>query len=173
MNDKDTEVLNYMLDYIQHTIEAPQLVFGGMPICPFARKARLTDKFLYKVYEFSKSDLQPHSELMTLIQEFGQQEHYELLLVIHPEPKAFNLEEMHEFTNCVNQLIVSFGLLAFDGHPQDDFNIHGVYTRKAPYIHFTVQLQDQVKQASDVLQRTSYYQNWTHQHFKYVGMSDR
>lgn len=173
MNCPDVEVLDHMLNYIEHTIEVPHLVFGGMPICPFARKARLANKFLYKVCKFSKSDLQPNSELLMLIQNFAQQDHYELLLVIHPEPEAFDVQAIHEFTNSINQLIVSLDLLAFDGHPKDDFNIQGVHTRKAPYIHFTVQLQSRVKQASELLQKTSYYQNWTHQHFKYVGISDR
>lgn len=173
MSCRDSEVLDRMLDYIQQTIEAPHLVFGGMPICPFARKARLANKFLYKVYEFSAADLSGHSELMRLIEEFGQQAHYELLLVIHPEPEAFSLEEMHAFTDSLNQQIVSSDLIAFDGHPQDDFNIQGVFTREAPYIHFTIQLRQQVKQASDLLRQTAYYQNWTHQHFKYTGMPDR
>lgn len=169
----ESQILDRMLDYIERTIEEPHPAFGGMPICPFARKARLANKFLYQVRAFSNSDLHPDSELIASIREFGQQTQYELLLVIHPEPDALSLAAMHTFTNGVNQQINALSLIAFDGHPQDDFNVHGVYTRQAPYIHLTVQLQLQVKQASDRLRQTSYYQNWMHQHFKYVGMLDR
>lgn len=170
---QDSEILEQMLDYIQQTIEVPHPTFGNMPICPFARQARLADKFLYKICAFSNSDLHSNSELVTFIQNFGQQAQYELLLVIHPEPEALDLGVMHRFTENLNRQIAAFDLIAFDGHPQDDFNVQGVYTRQAPYIHFTVQPQHRVKQASDRLRHTSYYQNWTHQHFKYVGLLGR
>lgn len=173
MSSSDPQVLDCMLDYIERTIETPHPAFGGMPICPFARKARLADKFLYKIYAFSTADLRSNSELMGCIQNFGQQAHYELLLVIHPEPGALSLEATHAFTNSVNQQINTLDLIAFDGHPQDDFNVHDVYTRKAPFIHLTVQPLDRVRQASDCLSKTTYYQNWTHQHFKYVGILHR
>lgn len=165
-----SEIIAQMLSYIENIIEVPHPVFGGMPICPFSRNARLANKILYKVCGFSKSDLDATSELMKWAQNFSQQHHYELLLVIHPKHDAFTLEEIRDFTNCINQQITLLGLVAFDGHPEDNFNIQGAYTRQAPYIHFTLQFQHQVRQASSLLIKTSYYSNWTHQHLTYVGM---
>jgi len=51
-------------------------------------------------------------------------------------------------------------LVAFSGHPDQEFNIQGIYTRQEPYLNFTVQYNDRLKDASDLLLKTTnYYQN--------------
>ena len=159
-----------MIDYLQNVIEQPSPVFGGLPICPFSRQARIHHRILYKLFPFSASDLDPQSELFQVIQDFGHRSEYDLMLVIHPNPQALTLEEMHDFTARLNELLQPFELISFDGHPLDPFNIQGVYTRKAPYIHFTVQTMQKVKQASDALLKTAYYSHWTQESLKLVGM---
>jgi hypothetical protein len=92
------------------------------------------------------------------------------MLIIHPDPQALTLDQTHEFTHGLNYHLAALDILAFDGHPDDDFNIQGVFTRKAPYIHLTIQMVQKVKEASDQLLKTSYYQHWSAEHFQYVGM---
>jgi hypothetical protein len=37
-----------------------------------------------------------------------------------------------------DEKIFAAGLVALGNHPDDDFNMQGVYKRQQPYLHFTV-----------------------------------
>jgi hypothetical protein len=170
----DSEVIYLMVEYMKGTLEKPHPVFGNMPICPFARKARLEARILYKVDRFSAhTDLKPDSPVMRIINEFCQDERYEVLLVIHPDKEAMTGLAMQQFIDDLNEKISAAGLVAFGGHPADDFNIQGVYTRQEPYIHFTVQSKQLLNQASAALMKTDYYNNWTPENLRYIGFPRR
>jgi hypothetical protein len=174
MNDLDSELINLMVEYMKEFLEKPHPVFGGLPVCPFARKARLEDRILYKVDRFwPHTDLNPDSSVIRIISEFCQENRYEVLLVIHPENQVMTRFEMQKFIDCLNEKISAAGLVAFGGHPADDFNIQGVYTRQEPYIHFTVQSKQLLNQASAALMKTDYYNNWTPENLRYIGFPRR
>lgn len=161
-----------MVEYMKEFLEKPHQVFQGLPICPFARKARLENRILYKVHCFSShSDLNPDSPVMEMIREFCQEEGYEVLLILHPEKQALTQAQMQQFIDRLNAKITPDGLVAFSGHPDQEFNIQGVYTRQEPYLNFTVQYNERLKDASDLLLKTTdYYQNWTAENLRYVGI---
>ncbi|HAA30709.1 MAG TPA: hypothetical protein DCE56_27245 [Cyanobacteria bacterium UBA8553] len=160
-----------MVEYMDEFLEKPHPMFGGLPVCPFARKARLEARILYKVYRFwSHRDLYPDSPVLRIINEFCQEERYEVLLVIHPEKQAMTPLAMQQFIECLNDKISAAGLVAFGGHPDDAFNIQGVCTRKEAFLNFTVQSKQLVKVASDSLLKTDYYKNWTLENLNYVGI---
>ena len=74
-NSSDSEVIDTMIKYMREFLEQPHPVFGGLPICPFARKARLDGDILYKVDRFQlNTDLNLESPTMRMIAEFCQQE---------------------------------------------------------------------------------------------------
>lgn len=170
MNSQPQDVINQMIDYLITTIERPHPAFGGLPICPFSRRARLADRILYQVAPFSHADPAAMSGLMAIVEEFRQRSDYDLLLVIHPEPQGVSMSELSQLTDWLNQILADRQLIVFDGHPLDEFNIQGVYTRKAPYIHLTIQTQQKVKEASDQLAKTAYYSHWTAAELRKVGM---
>ena len=169
--DFDSEIIHYMVEYITEFLEKPHPVFGGLPICPFVRKARLENRILYKVYRFeAPTDLSPDSPLLEMIQEFCQEGRYEVLMVIHPEQQIMTRLAVQQFIDSLNDQISAIGLVAFGGHPDEDFNIQGVHTRKEPFINFTVQSKQLIQDASDSLSKTDYYKNWTPENLKYVGI---
>lgn len=170
MDGAYSEIVDRMIDYLKLVLETSNPVFSGMPICPFSRQARLANKIFYYVYPFSSIDLKVDSVLIHEIKRFASQSNYDLMLVIHPDLHTLTLQETHNFVQALNQQLATFNILAFDGHPEDDFNIQGVFTRKAPYIHLTIQMMQKVKEASDQLLKTAYYDNWQPEHLQYVGM---
>lgn len=170
MASRDSAVIDSMVAYLADVIEKPHPAFGGMPICPFSRQARLANQILYCIYPFSCADLTTKTPLLQIIDDFQQSPQYEILLVIHPDYSGLSLDATHQFMQQLNQAIAAQNLIAFDGHPQDDFNIQGVYTRKAPFIHLTVQHLSKVKAASDQLHHTPYYKSWTAEQLSYVGL---
>lgn len=167
----ESDVIKQMIRYMEDVLEKPHPIFGGLPICPFARRARLERKILYQVYSFELANiLNTNSELMQRIIQFSQLKQYEALLVIHPDKQALTLDELQHFVDVLNEAIASTNLVAFGGHPQEPFNVQGVYTRREPYINFTVQTYEKVKVASDALLKTRYYHNWSQENLQQVGI---
>ncbi|WP_413167163.1 hypothetical protein ACL6C3_10745 [Capilliphycus salinus ALCB114379] len=164
------KIIEQTIEYMMDFLEQPHPVFGGLPVCPYTRKARLSNKILYKVDDFyMNSSLNFDSNFIQTIQEFSQSQKYEVLLVLHPEPQAMTPEQTQEFVKGLNSIISAWGLIAFGGHPDESFNIQGVYTRRLPYINLTVQAEDLLTKASDTLLQTKYYHNWTPENLKDVG----
>ncbi len=170
MHSPDLEVIDRMIEYMQNHLEKPHPVFGGLPICPFARAARLQNKICFQVYPFSlNTDLNVDAPFLRTIRAFGQTNQYEALMVLHPDQQAMTLDELQQFVDTLNEAIAPDGLLAFGGHPNEPFNIQGVYTRHEPFINFTVQTSQTIKEASDFLLKTRYYENWSAESMKQVG----
>jgi hypothetical protein len=166
--DTETEVIHCMVEYMKEFLEKPHQVFRGLPICPFARKARLENRIFYKVYRFSTV---PDDQVVELIKEFCQDERYEVLLVLHPDAETLTPFQVQEFVTTLNHQIAPLGLIAFGGHPGQEFNIQGICTRQEPFLNFTVQFQQRLQDASDLLLKTTdYYQNWTAENLRDVGI---
>jgi hypothetical protein len=62
------------------------------------------------------------------------------------------------------------GLEGFGGHPQDDFQIQGLYTRRGPWPNFQIIKRSLAKKASQSLWSTGYYRNWTPEQLKKNGL---
>ncbi|AFZ25728.1 hypothetical protein Cylst_3592 [Cylindrospermum stagnale PCC 7417] len=170
MTNYDAEIINSMVEHMRNFIEKPHPVFSDMPVCPFTQKARQQETIIYQVYSFSSiHDLNCDSHLIQLINNFNSSVNHEALLFIHPDKQAMTPDEIEKFVERLNEIISHTGLIAFAGHPHHDFNIQGVFTRQAPYLHFIVQSYQIIKTSSDLLLKTRYYENWTEENLKSVG----
>jgi len=168
-NNYKNEVVLTMIEHIQQFIEQPNSVFGNMPICPFVNKFRREGKILFKVETFHYTkEFGLDSKVLDLITEFKKDNYCEVMMVIHPNKLALSLDEMKDFTQDLNDFIAPLGLIAFSGHPLDNFNIDGVYTRRDPFINFTVQEIEKVNLYADVLKSTAYYERWSLENIEYI-----
>ena len=163
-------VIGEMVKYMTTVLEQPNPAFGGLPVCPFAQKYRLQNLIQFHVHPFAASDLSETSALMEVIKTFKARAQYEVLFVIHPDRQALNIEQLQSLIASFNQSLQSLGLVAYGGHPDDSFNINGIYTRREPYINFTVQTPDKLKWASQLLEKTPYYHSWSPENLKAVGI---
>ncbi|MEG5224142.1 MULTISPECIES: hypothetical protein [unclassified Microcoleus] len=170
MNESDKEIIESTLRWMTEFVELPHPVFSDLPICPFTKKARLANQILFKIERFSAlTEFDRDSDIMKSIHEFYNSE-FEIMVVINPEKTAITAPETKELIDKLNRQISDLGLLAFHAHPQEDFNIDGLHTRRMPYPGFTVQVNSKLKPASDALEKTEYYKNWTAQQLKYFGI---
>lgn len=170
MNQSDTEIIESTLRWMTEFVELPHPVFSDLPICPFTKKARLANQILFKIERFSAlTEFDRDSAIMKSIYEFYNSE-YEIMLVINPEKTAISAPQTKELIDKLNDRISELGLLAFHTHPEEDFNIDGLHTRRMPYPGFTVQVNSKLKPASDALEKTEYYKNWTAEQLKYFGI---
>jgi hypothetical protein len=60
------EIVDAVVRWSEEFIEQPHEIFGGLPICPFARAARLKQAIRFEVRPFALDDpLEPRGELLT------------------------------------------------------------------------------------------------------------
>ncbi len=162
-------VIAAMTQYLQDVLEQPHPVFGGLPLCPFAKQARLQSKIDFQVQRFELDDLASSSSLMLTIQQFAQTQQHDVLLVIHPDPPMITLDRFQHEIDCLNTHLQTLHLTAFGGHPADPFHIQGVRTRQDPYVNLAIQSIEKLRLASARLATTRYYENWTPEALKAVG----
>ena len=171
-------VVAEVLTWSANALEGAHPIFGGLPVCPFARAARLKQAIRFAVRAFSVDDpLDLGGWLMTLIADFAREEatgSRETLFVIHPERQAMSAPVLEDFVTRLDRRLRTVpriaGLRAFEAHPESDFTVGGVYTRRGPYPSFQVLSHARLKAASDTLQRSGYYDHFTPAMLRAVGM---
>ena len=159
--DGSDEIVSHMVQYLESVLEKPHSVFGGLPICPFAKRARLQNKILYRVLTLRAVEIESNAEVMHTIAEFYRSDRYEVLLIISPDVTALSVSQVAQLVVNLNERLAPLKLAVFGGHPADDFNIQGVRMRQEPYINLTVQPIERLRVASKHLEATNYYQNWS------------
>jgi hypothetical protein len=174
MKSRD-DVIAQMLRWSQDFIEQTHRVFGGLPICPFAKAARLRQSIRFEVLSFSAADpFEPDGRVMTLIGEFLGDEKLETLFVIHPEPERIGARALEAWVARLNTRLatcaVTRDLQVFEAHPGSEFCIGGLHTRRSPYPSFQVLRRSLLKDASDALLGSSYYDHFTPEMLRAVGM---
>jgi hypothetical protein len=169
------EIIAEMLRWSEEFIEQPHWSFGELPVCPFARAARLKRTIRFEVLPFDLDDpLDPDGEILSLAGELVRDPGLETLFVIHPEPAQVGARALEAFVARLNDRLavsdLTSGLQAFEAHPDSDFCIAGVYTRRGPYPSLQVLRHSLLKTASDALLGTSYYDQFTPDMLRAVGM---
>ncbi|NJR64675.1 MAG: hypothetical protein HC772_04090 [Leptolyngbyaceae cyanobacterium CRU_2_3] len=159
-----------MIAHIQSTLEQPNSVFGGLPICPYVQRARLQQLIRFHVYPFDSRCLNPTSDLMKIVREFQSQQRFEVLLIIHSNRNAMSFSQLQMFVTVLDQQLASMQLTAFGGHPDDPFHIQNIRTRQDPYPNIAIQSIQKLKRASDQLSKTHYYDHWSAENLKSVGL---
>jgi hypothetical protein len=176
---REGDVLDAVVRWSEAFIEQPHEVFGGLPVCPFARAARLKQTIRFEVRRFALDDpLEPDGEIMALAREFAEQAlsgSFETLFVIHPDPLQ-PLAALLAFVSRMNQRLAGSDLSefqVFEAHPESDFCVGGVYTRRSPYPSFQLLGRALLKKGSDSLRDSSYYSRFTPEMLRAVGMPRR
>jgi hypothetical protein len=157
-------------------IEQPHDVFGGLPVCPFAKAARLKDTIRFEVHSFAMGDpLDTDGDIMVLVRDFAQQARsgaIETLFVVHPD-RAEGVRDLEAFVQRLNERLAAGELRelqAFEAHPESNFSVGGVYTRRSPYPSFQILSRRLLKNGSDSLLGSSYYEHFTPDMLRAVGM---
>jgi hypothetical protein len=92
--------------------------------------------------------------------------------VIHPD-RAEGAPDLEAFVRRLNERLAVGELRefqAFEAHPESNFSIGGVYTRRSPYPSFQVLSRRLLKNGSDSLLGSPYYERFTPDMLHAVGM---
>jgi hypothetical protein len=169
------DVIASMQGWFEEFVEQPHQVVGGLPVCPFAKAARLNKTIQFEVMPFDAADPLHHDgTILTLVREFPRHQELETLFVIHPDQRQISAHALEGFVSRLNDRMAAEPsirhLQAFEAHPASEFRIGGLYTRRSPYPSFQVLSRALLKAASDSLLGSPYYDHFTPSMLEMVGM---
>jgi hypothetical protein len=172
--DRD-EIIADILQWSKDFIEKPHWIFGDLPVCPFARAARLKRSIRFEVFPFDLDDpFDPQGVIMSLAVALARDPMLETLFVIHPDQSRIEARPLDAFVARLNDRMagddITSDLQAFEAHPDSDFCVGGVYTRRAPYPSFQILSRALLKSASESLEGAAYYEKFTPEMLRAVGM---
>ena len=154
------EVSQYVIDFV----EQPQPKLANLPVCPFARNARLENRIQYEVLELTREGVLAQIPLFTAKPELH------LMICIHPSRTGVSSAEVYQLVEVLNDVLPAVNLSALGGHPEDPFNIDGLYTRREPYPNIQLLRLDVGERAHQSLKNSGYYDRWSESNLRGVSL---
>ena len=162
MEDKEilTEVIKY-LDYL----ETPSENFGGMAVCPFLRKERVTKNLMIEIWRPNKNSF------FEILDKFVESDKTSAVVVCM-NTNGIMWEEIgrNKYQSAIQIAMEEKGYkkqkaLCFS--PWEDWSIAGEETRKkAPYFLINLADTDALNEAHRSLWKTKYFDNFSEQELK-------
>ena len=150
------EEVNKYIDYL----EKPSENFGGMPVCPFVKKERLTEKLMLEVWYPDKTSF---VDILNRLKESD----YSSALVICMNIEGIDWEDIErkKYQKTIQVQMEDKGykdLKALCFSPFEDWTAAGEQTRKgAPYFLINIAETDALNEAHRSLWKTSYFKNFS------------
>jgi hypothetical protein len=131
-------------------------------VCPFARKARLENRIRFEVRALTRS------AIFGLVPLFEAEPELHMVICIHPESDGISAPEVRRIVDALNETLPDVNLMALGAHPEDSFNIDGLYTRREPYPNIQLLRLDVGERAHQSIKDTGYYDRWTEDNMRDV-----
>jgi hypothetical protein len=158
------ELSQYIIDFV----EQPHTKLGNMPVCPFARKARLENRIQFEVRALT------YEGVLSLVPSFSANPEFDLMICIHPRRDGISSTEVRRLVEMLNRKLPAMNLMAIGLHPSDPFNIDGLYTRREPYPNVQLLRLDVGVHAHNSIRNSGYYALWSESNFRdlAIGLAD-
>jgi hypothetical protein len=157
------EIVRELYQYIIDFVEQPHPKLGNLPVCPFARKARLENRIQLEVMELTREGV------LALVPLFAANPEVDLMICIHPRKDGLSSIEVRRLAEVLNQALPAMNLMAIGLHPDDPFNIDGLYTRREPYPNIQLLRLDVGERAHQSLKNSGYYDRWTESNLRDIA----
>ena len=163
------EVKAKVLQYLTEVIEKPRQEFGGMPVCPFAKKERKAGKLLIDVFD---SDV---DSIAVKFQEFAESD-YDSALFAQLSNEPLGEEETRKYQAFLNKLLKFIGLkhlktICFN--PNFSLDINGFNPRsQAPFFLINVADRRELAEAHNSILKTTYFDNMSDEYLKYLKVKE-
>lgn len=127
--------------------------------CPFAKQAVINNKIDFATV----NDLDGVENLCKLLLMGGINGE---LLIIGMDKTTVAPNILSKFIKDINNsLLMPAGFVALEDHPDDEEFVAGVKMNQGVWILILIQSLDKINQASLILQKQGYYDNWTVEEF--------
>ena len=152
----------YITNWLKTFVEVPHPVFGNMPPCPFAQKARLDGKIMFREIQ----DEEPDSNCWTWIDRHNFEKH-EVLCMILPGTR-WKPDYPKTIAVQLNSVYIKKDIVVLEDHPKIKETVKDVSLNNGEYILLLAQRLSKLNKFSKQLKNTSYYKNWSKKHLKDV-----
>jgi HPt (histidine-containing phosphotransfer) domain-containing protein len=134
-------------------VEKPNPMLNGWAPCPYARRARVTNRF-----DIQFADPQ---DLVTAIQAAAKQLHDRDVVAVCVDPKKISAEELEHVVEAQNQQLMPQDVLLLEDHPDAVEIINGVHMNFGACAIVFVQQLSKINEASEQLKQSGYYDCWS------------
>ena len=139
-------------------VERPHEKFGGLPVCPFAKQSRVRGEYQFRVMELTR-------DAVLAIAPLFDDTRLHLIICVDPSEGRVTATEARELVRELNATLLDMNLMATSTHPDDDFNIDGLYTRRTPHPAISPMRFDVGDRAYKSLMKSHYYDKWKERDF--------
>lgn len=148
------DISKWILDWV--SVHNEQL--GAVP-CPFAKQAMMTNKIDYATVQ----DLDGVKGLLQLFAMGGIKNDVLIIGIDKNRVSAQDLSSLVKYANV--NILMPAGFVALGDHPDDAEYINGVKMNQGTWALVLVQATDKINQASLMLKKQGYYDNWTQEEY--------
>lgn len=139
-----------ILNWITGFVERPHPGLNGWSPCPYARRARLENRF-----QICQGRLDPYSDLMHI--DIGDMD----VVAMVYEPDKFDAREFNHQIDRVNSgFLRARDLYALADHPEDTEQVNGVIMNQGTWAIAFVQPLEKLNQHARMLAEKGYYADW-------------
>lgn len=163
---ENDEVIQKLIRWSIDVVERPTTAFGGLPVCPFAKRARVDDKIRWEVVRFAVGG--PASEVLTLVADFDRERH-DIMIIVNPEKTCSAGEFFSYLDVAIRPKAQDLGLDFLGAHPDDPWEVAGHRT-EWPYPCCLVSSLELLGRSSNKLLRTRYYEKWSQANLDYFNI---
>lgn len=164
MDDKD--VIQELVEWQIRVVEKSNPAFSGMPVCPFAKKARVDNKIRWEVVRFQVNE--PLDRIAGLLASFDPKAH-DTMIIVNPD-KTFGDEEFCEWLETVlRPFAQDMGLDMFGGHPDEEWEIAG-FKVGWPFPCLIAGTLEHFGATSVKLMKSRYYDKFSQANLDYLGV---
>jgi len=162
----------------KHFLEVPNLHLGGVPACPFAKKAWLDKKVIVETKrknKWYKTELNSHLDKLDL-------EKHDILIFCDPYYN-YSLQDFQDIIDAYNSWYNKKDIYFMGFHPHNPANEEEQEFLVSPsgetpvvdsdiaYSMMLIQKFSQLQEASDKLHRQGYYKLWPKEYYRDVVVS--
>ena len=157
-----------ILDWSQNYLEPKNKHLGDVPVCPYARMARL--KKTYRILECDNfANFQD-----TIIEGTKLAKNPNIqIVIVGCTDIGYEPEELGSVIDILNRILVPQDIYLMASHPYDDdedepvdFLETGEWEPENSFMMVLIQKFDELEKASDNLRKTGYYDNWPSDYYE-------
>lgn len=156
-------------DYIVEILEPPRKEFGGLPVCPFVKRERVTGKLWIDVFD------NEHENLLEKIKLFEKSE-YTSAVFGQVFETDLSTEEALEYQQYLNKLLNENGmrdLKIICANPVDDLSAGGFNPRAAaPCFLITVTGKKHLQESHSKMLKSDYFVNFEKRYLDYLQVTE-
>lgn len=143
-----------ILDWIKTFVEVPNADFGNLPVCPYAKEARTSNRL--NIIEFSND--RPDSDIEKCIKDIDLSKHDITLLIF--EKDRWSIQDTFKIARKTQTIAENRGLVFVEDHPDWHEVIGNTDITNGEYIVFFAQNHEKTFKFATKLRKTNYYKTW-------------